>query len=700
MPEEFLPNVKWGLIPKTEVFSEDDEVLLRNKNTGLASMLLMRGILSGMVRYYPLVTALTGADSLAALPTLGLTAGRVAAFKLNGRMQAYVLEFSNDAASSPEIIHPVDRGASPNNRLWRWLGQMHPAVVDSFASTSATAPASANRVKILNDALVTMGDDITSLQNLTALATTENNGLLAIEDFVKISGLSRGEDERTYSAGVWDSTAGLPVINCVDGVLSLSNINEIAGDTGSNTAFRSWMVDLIGEATSEASGLMSTEQATLVGGLRTGDGLTGGNALFDHATSSTGITFLEGVLGFQDAITSFSIGETVEPIFIAWIQSLGFLLEGEGPGEDYALLESPEFTGEPVRTAPYPRMHNLELTTTTFVNDRLTSAVPVGFSVTTEADDDLVSAGITVGKASTDVEIGTAETYLLGPYDQIGELGGKPAYFGVGPSNSGGTAYWDTDDSEWILEDVENNTRWIGTGADIEDVTDWAPVSPATGTVGGIRVFQETVRPGQMVEDTRTDSVALKRTSPGYHRIPKLDEEGYWPVSGVISRPVTLAEIATDVPAIGERIHLPDHSNCTAVGDGTSTVDDLVWHGHQYIEVMIATVGAEYSPHIRVNALSATIYINENISSVGTLGHLVIVSPVGSIVEVVNGTEQTESLAVFAELPSAISVDFYMNAANAGSYADVTEPIFYVYRTCTSAAALIAHSAGVSFASP
>lgn len=135
------------------------------------------------------------------------------------------------------------------------------------------------------------------------------------------------------------------------------------------------------------------------------------------------------------------------------------------------------------------------------------------------------------------------------------------------------------------------------------------------------------------------------------------DDEGNIIVNGVAPRQVTAAEVDTDVPKAGEHISLPDHSNCTAIGDGESTVLELQWSGELTLNVDQAFATAHLSAGkvlIPYKADHVRAFITEDISGIATDLNLV-----ASRISVILTIGQTNSLRLFSHYHRDSSNDGY-----------------------------------------
>jgi hypothetical protein len=107
---------------------------------------------------------------------------------------------------------------------------------------------------------------------------------------------------------------------------------------------------------------------------------------------------------------------------------------------------------------------------------------------------------------------------------------------------------------------------------------------------------------------------------PPLSSIPVLDEDGFWPVAGIIPRAVTFAQIGTDVPAEGEFVVLSDSDNCSVTGDGINPIKDLKINGTFEVEVDNAFITAHpelvISNALRLpyKAQHLIVYITDDIS--------------------------------------------------------------------------------------
>lgn len=307
--EEFLPHVKWGNIPKTEVFGDTDELLMRNGSNGLASMLVIRGLLANAIRYYSDISTLTGADSLASLPTLGLQAGRTAAFQKDGRLHVYVIQFSNAAQSLPEIVYPVDRGVSPNNRIWKFLGQMGSEAIDPLILSGGFIRSSDGNLiadglwdTINAEKIVLVGDgqvDVDGDLEITGTAWVDNQP-------------SNANDRRVANTAFVKAAITALIDSAPE---TLDTLNELAAALGDDPNFATTITNLIATKLPLAGGTMTGKISTRgsTGTVAFGDNTTAGIDVFSSTSADAAYinfrrTGAYGVKVGLDVDNKFKIG--------------------------------------------------------------------------------------------------------------------------------------------------------------------------------------------------------------------------------------------------------------------------------------------------------------------------------------------------------------------------------------------------------
>lgn len=145
-----------------------------------------------------------------------------------------------------------------------------------------------------------------------------------------------------------------------------------------------------------------------------------------------------------------------------------------------------------------------------------------------------------------------------------------------------GQGYYTGSQFRLELKTADGVSRFYGTSSgQIEDVTNWTAFTGETGA-NTINISPPTdvtvAAPGQMIESLSDVNSFWFRGNGGLRRVPEIDEFGFLRVNGMIPRSVTAAQL-NNVPRAGEIVTLPDHNNCTAVGDGTNPVSSLRWEG-------------------------------------------------------------------------------------------------------------------------
>lgn len=221
-------------------------------------------------------------------------------------------------------------------------------------------------------------------------------------------------------------------------------------------------------------------------------------------------------------------------------------------------------------------------------------------------------------------------------------------------------------------------TLAVASGATISGPTFTGGSNGIEGTDAepGQEAFVRIVETGQPTLYYRYSNFARAGEIEDWRRMQAFDGDGNLLADGFVPRKVTAAQIATDIPSVGEIVSLPDHSNCTCLGDGAKTVRNLPWQGSHVIKASQGTVPYNYdsnAEHIHfvvdVNMAGAPIrlrtVLDANDTAVaGALGlggpslaiSVTVAQSMGFIFEMVTGTAYSHTFK-------------YLSGVDAGYYA-------------------------------